>query len=131
MSETKIIKVRDVMNSRFEIIEGRLTVQEGLNLMKPKEACCLIVDKRDEDDEFGILLPSDIAKKVVAKNRSPERVNIYEIMAKPVISVEPGMNIRYCARLFENFGLSMAPVQQNGKIVGIVTYQDIILKGFA
>ena len=29
-----------------------------------------------------MLLFSDIAKQVIAKDRAPERVNVYEIMAK-------------------------------------------------
>lgn len=130
MNETKIVRVRDVMNSRYDIVEGRITVQEAMSVMMPKEACCLIIDKRHEDDEYGILLPADIAKKVVAQDRSPQRVNVYEIMAKPVISVDPSMDIRYCARLFENFGLSLAPVLEDGKVIGVVTYNDMVLRGF-
>jgi CBS domain-containing protein len=72
---------------------------------------------------------SDIARKVLAKNKAPERINIYEIMSKPVVSVAPGMDIRYCARLFENFGIGRAPVLDGGKVIGIVGYTDIVLHG--
>jgi hypothetical protein len=43
------------------------------------------VDKRNDNDEYGMVLISDIAKLVLAKDRSPDRVNVYEIMAKPLI----------------------------------------------
>jgi predicted transcriptional regulator len=88
-----------------------------------------MVEKRDEQDEYGMLLFSDIAKQVIAKDRAPERVNVYEIMAKPVISVRPDMNIRYCARLFDNFGISHAPVIGNQEVLGIVSYYLIALHG--
>jgi CBS domain-containing protein len=52
-------------------------------------------------------------------------------MSKPVISVPPDMDIRYCARMFEQFGLSRAPVIDNGKVVGIVSFTDMVLKGIA
>jgi predicted transcriptional regulator len=68
---------------------------------------------------------------VLARDRSPERVNVYEIMSKPVVGVNPAMDIRYCARLFEKFGLSMAPVIEQGKVVGLVSYNDLVLKGMA
>jgi len=68
-----------------------------------------------------MLLFSDVAKKVIAKDRAPERVNVYEIMAKPVLTVRPDMEVRYCARLFENFGISHAPVVEDGKVVGLVS----------
>jgi CBS domain-containing protein len=50
-------------------------------------------------------------------------------MAKPVLTVRPDMDIRYCARLFENFGISHAPVVENDKIVGIVSYYLLVLHG--
>jgi predicted transcriptional regulator len=76
-----------------------------------------------------MLLFSDIAKEVIAKNRAPERVNVYEIMSKPVLTVRPDMDIRYCARLFDSFGISHAPVVDNDKIVGIVSYYLLVLEG--
>jgi CBS domain-containing protein len=50
-------------------------------------------------------------------------------MSKPVLSVDPDMDIRYCARMFERFGLSRAPVTENGKVIGIVSFTDMVLKG--
>ncbi len=127
--EKSVVRVRDVMTQEFAMVDGLVTISDALELYKQKSANALFINKRHEDDEFGILLLSDIAKQVVAKDRSPERVNVYEVMAKPVISVDPQMDVRYCARLFENFGLAMAPVIDGGKIQGIVTYEDIVLKG--
>ena len=50
-------------------------------------------------------------------------------MSKPVISVDPQMDVRYCIKLFDRFGISRAPVIENGQIVGLVSYTDIVLKG--
>ncbi len=129
MTTKEIILVRDVMKQNFDMIDGMITVSEALKKMKHIETKTLIVDKRDENDEYGVVLISDIAKQVLAKDRSPDRVNIYEVMAKPVISVDPKMDIRYCARLFENFGLSRAPVIENGKMIGIISFTDMVLRG--
>lgn len=125
----RVIRVRDVMKTRFDMIDGMATVQEALQQMKYTETKCLIVEKRHEDDEYGILLISDIARKVLAKDRAPERVNVYEVMAKPVLTVDPQMDIRYCARLFTRFDLSRAPVVENGKVIGIVSLTDMVLRG--
>lgn len=127
--EKKIIRVRDVMKKEFDIVDGRLTVKEALRTMKHVDTKSLIVEKRNEDDEYGMVLISDIARDVLAKDRSPDRVNVYEIMAKPVLPVDPDMDIRYCARYFDKFGLSRAPVIENKKVVGIISYTDMILKG--
>ncbi len=128
-SNRKIIRVREVMKQEFDMIDGRVTVMEALRTMKHVETKSLIVDKRNEDDEYGMVLISDIAREVLARDRSPDRVNVYEIMAKPLLPVDPDMDIRYCARYFEKFGLSRAPVVENRKVIGIISYTDMVLKG--
>ena len=130
MSEEKVVRVSDVMKPHFDIIDGKLTVADALKTMKHVETKTLIVDKRHDDDEYGMVLLSDIAKHVLAVDRSPERVNVYEIMTKPVMTVRPNMDIRYCARLFDKFGLSRAPVLKHGRVVGIVSFTDMVLRGF-
>ncbi|MBE9568843.1 MAG: CBS domain-containing protein [Proteobacteria bacterium] len=128
-SDREIIRVRDVMKEDFDMVDGRITVMDALRTMKHVETKSLIVDKRNDDDEYGMVLISDIAKKVLAKDRSPERINVYEIMAKPLLPVDPDMDIRYCARYFDTFGLSRAPVIEHRKIIGIISYTDMVLKG--
>ena len=121
------ITVRQVMRETVTMVDGSINVMQALRTMKEVGATSLIVRKRSPGDEYGMVLFSDIAKQVIAKNRSPERVNAYEIMAKPVISVRPDMNIRYCARLFERFGISHAPVIEKDEVVGIVSYYLLVL----
>ncbi|MCH8336803.1 MAG: CBS domain-containing protein [Proteobacteria bacterium] len=117
------------MRTEVTEVDGKLDVLSALKIMKKVGATSLIVKRRDEKDEIGILLFSDIAKKVIAKDRAPERVNVYEVMAKPVLSVRPDMEIRYCAKMFENFGISHAPVVDNGEIVGMVSFYLLVLHG--
>jgi predicted transcriptional regulator len=109
--------VRDCMNTNVTEVDGRLDVLTALKVMKREGTTSLIVKRRDEQE------------KVIAKNRAPERVNVYEIMAKPVLMVRPDMEIRYCARMFDGFGISHAPVAEDGKIVGMVSYYRLVLHG--
>jgi len=129
MSLPAYIPVSQVMRKEVTFVNGRTDVFEALRIMKKVQATCLIVEKRHENDEYGMLLFSDIAKEVLAKDRAPERVNVYEIMAKPIIAIRPGMDVRYCARLFDNFGISHAPVVENDEVVGMVSYYLLVLEG--
>jgi CBS domain-containing protein len=129
MSERQTVRVRDVMKREFDLVDGNLTVREALDGMRHEETRALIVDKRHPDDEYGIVLLSDIAKKVLAADRSPDRVNLYEIMSKPVLGIDPEMDIRYCARLLERFGIMRAPVVERRTVIGVVSFHDLVLRG--
>jgi len=125
----KVIQAQEVMHNNHVEIDGKATVQEAISLMKANNCDVLLVQKRDANDALGIVLLADVVKKVIALDKAPERVNVYEIMSKPVISVEPELDVRYVARLFSRFGLSNAPVVDNGKVIGMVSYNELVFKG--
>ncbi len=121
------IKIRDVMTSELETIDGLATVAEAIKHMKEKKYGALIVDRRDESDEYGFITVQGIARKVIENDLSPERVHVYEIMHKPVLSVHADMNIRYAIRLLEQVDRSRALVIEEGKAIGIVTMYDMVI----
>jgi predicted transcriptional regulator len=129
VKQRKIVRARDVMEDQFILLDGLKTVSEAIKALLAEGASILIVKKRNENDEYGIVQLSDIAKKVLARDRSPDRVNVYEIMTKPVIGVSPEMDVRYCSRLFEQFGLASAPVIENDEVIGMVSYRELVLRG--
>ena len=129
MENSTLIRVKDVMKTDFGTIDGTATVADALKKMKSLKTAVLIVNKRNEDDEYGMLTSGDIARHVLAKDRAPDRVNVYEIMSKPVISVHPDMDIRYCSRLFADYNLVRAPVIDNRTVVGIVSPNSLVLDG--
>jgi CBS domain-containing protein len=130
MSEQRIvIRVRDVMKTDFVSIDGIATVADALKKMKNCKTSVLLVNKRNDDDEYGLINSGDIARHVLAKDRAPERVNVYEVMTKPVISVHPDMDIRYCSRLFATYNLVRAPVLDNKIVIGMVSPNALVLDG--
>ncbi|MCL7420836.1 MAG: CBS domain-containing protein [Methylobacter sp.] len=124
-----ITRVRDIMKTQVGTIDGIATVSDALKKMKALKTSVLIVNKRHDDDEFGMITSGDIARHVLAKDRAPERVNVYEIMTKPVLSVSPDMDIRYCSRLFANYDLVRAPVVENKEVIGMVSPNALVLDG--
>lgn len=128
-SEKPVVRISEVMKKEFDTVNGMDTIETVLKNMKHIDNKCFIVNKRHEDDEYGVLLITDIARKVLATGKAPDRINVYEIMAKPFISVDSRMDVRYCARLFDRFNITRAPVLDNGNVVGIVSFSDLVLKG--
>jgi CBS domain-containing protein len=117
------------MKTHFDLVEGMATVAAALETMQHVETKTLIVRPRNDHDEIGIVSLSDISREVLARDRAPDRVNIYEIMVKPAFTVHPDMDIRYCARLFDRFGLSRAPVVKDREVLGVVSLTDLVMKG--
>lgn len=124
-----VIRVKDVMKTDFGTIDGIATVDDALKKMKSMKTAVLVVNKRHDDDEYGLITSGDIARHVLAKDRAPNRVNVYEIMSKPVISVHPEMDIRYCSRLFADYNLVRAPVIEDRIVIGIVSPNSLVLDG--
>ena len=77
------VRVSDVMSTRYQTVDGMMTVAEAIEKLNANNAIALIVEKRHDNDEYGILLASDIARIVLARDRSCKRVNVYEVMEKP------------------------------------------------
>ena len=132
MSEKRTIRVGDVMGSKLYTIDRLATVADAMALMKQYEVSSLAVDRRDDDDEFGLLVVADIAREVIAQNRAPERVNVYEIMSKPVLTLPSAMLARYAVRLLVRFELSRAVVVDYERHpLGMVTLRDLVLSHVA
>jgi CBS domain-containing protein len=129
IDNAKIIRVRDIMRTDFASIHGSETVKDALIKMKSNKTSVLVVEKRHEFDDYGLITSGDIARHVLAKDKAPDRVNVYEIMTCPVIQVNPEMDIRHCSRLFSNYNLVRAPVIENGKVIGMVSPNALVLDG--
>lgn len=127
MNDLKALKVGDVMERRIKTISGLASVQQAIDVMKESRIRSLVVERRDEDDEYGVVGVSDIAREVIAKNRSAERVSVYEIMSKPVMTIPEDMRIRYAVRLLVRFQISRAiVVDQNRTPIGVATLRDFV-----
>ena len=128
MSESQPIPVRAVLTPMPVPVEGLATVREALNRMREAKVRSLVVERRRPGDEWGIVVVSDIANKVIARNRSLDRTNVYEIMSKPVLTVDASMEIKYAIRLLSKFGLSRSLVVDHNEAVGFVTLKDLVFR---
>ncbi len=121
------IRVQDVMTPELKTIEGLATISEAIETMKNTNYGSLIVNKRDNSDEYGLVTVQEIASKVIEHNLKPERVHVYEVMEKPVLTVRCDMNIRYAIRLLDRVNQSRALVIENGTAIGIITMYDMVI----
>ena len=122
-----MLTAADVMTKDVAMIRSSATVKEAVDLMKARDWRALIVDRRHEQDAYGIITESDIVYKVISYSKDPNKVRVYEIMTKPCIVVNPELGLEYVARLFANHYLRRAPVI-SGKLLGIISLTDILAR---
>ncbi len=118
---------KDVMTKDVVLIDGMATAREAVVIMRNEKAEALIVKKRHPKDAYGIVVVNDFIKGVIIPDKTSEEVNVFEIMTKPVISVPASMDVRYVANLLMKIGLRIAPVEENGEFIGMVSLSDLIL----
>src|SRR5210317_1101775 len=118
---------KDVMTKKVVFVDGMATAKEAVEIMRKEKVEALIIKKRHPQDAYGIVVVHDFIKGVIIPDKTSEEVNIFEIMTKPAISVPATMDVRYVANLLTTVGFSMAPVEENGEYIGMVSLSDLIL----
>ena len=122
------VRVGEAMTLGPVTIDGMASVNEALAIMREQGISCLVVDRRDEEDEYGLLLISDIAREILANNRPVSRTQVYEVMQKPAPAVDSEMKLRYAIRHMSRFGLSHCVVLRGRELAGIVSLRDITIR---
>ena len=125
ISEVRFAKAQDVMTKTVVYIDGSETVAAAIKMMRAKKVSSLIVKHRSKDDAFGIVTRKDVVNKIVDPGRDPKEVKVFEIMAKPLVMVSPGLALKYCARLMNHTGIRRAPVFDGKEIIGMLSNTDI------
>jgi CBS domain-containing protein len=123
-----MLKARDIMTNRVITIHSLATVAEALDLMRGNKVHEIVVERSGSDDAYGIITDEDIVYNVIAEGEDPAAVQVYEVMMKPCVVVNPDLGVEYVAKLFANVGIRCAPVIQE-KLMGIISVSDILQKG--
>lgn len=126
-TETFVIRARDVMRAGLVTIDGLATIKKAVDKMRAEHISCLLVEKRNGDDAWGIVAIRDLIQGVIIPGRPSTDVNVFEVMTKPVITVPADMDIRYVASLLHQTRLRRVPVEEQGKLIGMISLSSLIL----
>ena len=120
------MKTADIMTTKLVTIDSLATIGEAARVMKQHNLRALIVDRASEEDAYGIITASDIAK-AVARGQNPKNTYVSTVMTKPCIVVNPDLAVEHIANLFTRAQIRIAPVIKD-KLLGIVSLTDILTK---
>lgn len=128
--DTPMVKVSDVMRTSLHTVNGLSSVQDAIGDMSRLGVSSLVIERRHAGDEYGVVTMRDIARKVVAANRSAARTSVYQVMTKPALTVAADMNVKYAIRLLSRFEINRALVTRDDELIGLVTLRDLVV-GYA
>jgi len=118
--------VKDIMQADVITISPLATLREAMDQMKRHKVKSLVVERRDEHDAYGIITYTTILRTIVAEEGDIDLVNVYDVCTKPVITVPPGMDVKYVARLMVAQRLRRLAVLESDQLAGLITMNDIV-----
>ncbi|MFX1520477.1 MAG: CBS domain-containing protein [Promethearchaeota archaeon] len=111
----------------FEAVTDTMNVLEAAKLMKSKDIGDLVVITEDEVLS-GVVMESDIIRKVVAESKDPNTISVKDIMR----NVEPlpsDTDVITATKYLVDHELPLIPIVQKSdrKLVGVLTINDCML----
>lgn len=118
--------VKDIMLRKVVTVSPFATIREAMRVMKQNKVKSLVVEKRDAHDAYGIITYTNILKTIVAEEGDIDLVNVYDICAKPALTISRELDVKHAARLMVNIGVRRLLVTSSNELAGIVTMSDIV-----
>ena len=118
--------IKDIMVRDVVTVSPFATVREAMKVMKQRGVKSLVVEKRDQHDAFGIITYTNILKTIVAEEGDIDLVNVYDLCAKPALTISRELDVMHAARLMVNMGIRRLLVTSANELAGIITMNDIV-----
>lgn len=118
--------VKDIMVRDVITISPLATIREAMQRMRRHGVKSLVVEKQHPHDAYGIITYTDILQTIVAEEGDIDLINVYDVCAKPLISVSGELAVKYLARLMVREGKRRIVVLRDNDLEGIITINDIV-----
>ena len=120
------MNVEEIMTKKLEIISAEASIYDAIERMIDKRIRSLLVKPGDERDVYGVITVRDIVYKALGKNLDLNKMKVFEIMSKPVVSVDKGVDVEHAVNLMTKSHITRVFVNEGETIVGIVSLLDVM-----
>jgi CBS domain-containing protein len=119
-----MVLVRDVMSKDVKVVRPDSSVKEVVADMNKFNIGSIVVVQGDMP--VGVISERDILRRVVEPCLSPESLTARQVMTSPVVTISETASIEEAAKLMTKKKVRKIPVMKKQKLVGIVTFTDIV-----
>lgn len=121
-----MLTVRDIMVRDVIKVSPFATIRDAMTLMKQHAVKSLVVEQQSAHDAWGLITYTNILKTVIAEDGDIDLINVYDVCAKPVISVGESLGIRHVASLMTEHRVKRLLVLEDNRLLGFITMDDIM-----
>src|SRR5256712_12794390 len=118
------VPVAEVMSKTPVTASPDETVDRAAATMRTRDIGSLIIV--DAGKPIGIVTERDVVTKLVAANKVPSSMRVRDIMSSPVVAVGPKEEVVQAARLMSDRKIRRLAVVDSGKLIGVITENDIV-----
>ncbi|HLA46475.1 MAG TPA: CBS domain-containing protein [Thermoplasmata archaeon] len=118
------VPVMEIMTRTPVTVSPDETVDKAAAIMRARDIGSLFVIESGQPT--GIVTERDIVTKVAAPNVQPRALRVRDIMSAPVVSIHPHAEVVEAARVMSDRKIRRLAVVDGGKLVGVITENDIL-----
>jgi len=121
-----MVIVRDIMSKDVRVVRPDTSVKEVVATMNKFDIGSVIIVQGERP--VGIITERDVLRRLVEPCLAPEALSARQVMTSPVTTISETASIEEAARLMAKKKVKRLPVVNNGKLMGIVSFTDIVFK---
>ena len=118
--------VEHMMVADVVTISPMAKLREAMEVMRDRNIKSLVVERRSGSDAWGMLTYTMLLRTIVHEEGDIDLINVYDIAAKPALSVPRQLDIRQAVSMMLQIGVKRLIVTNNNELEGILTMNDII-----
>ena len=104
-------------------IDSSMTVKDAATMMDDTNVGCVVITRGNAP--IGIVTERDFVKRIVSQEMDLA-TPLADVMSFPLITVDSEDTIWDAAEIMKKNKIHKVPVQDDGKLVGIITTTDIV-----
>ena len=121
-----IVLVRDIMSKDVKKVRPDSSLKEVVVTMNKFDIGSIIVVQGKRP--VGIITERDILRRIVQPCLTPETLTARQVMTSPLLTISETASIDEAAKIMAKEKVKKLPVMAKQKLVGIVTFTDIVTK---
>ncbi|MAL96926.1 CBS domain-containing protein [Hydrocarboniclastica marina] len=118
--------VKDVMVRDVVTVSPLAKIREALGLMKQHGLKSLVVHQQNPNDAWGLITYTNILKTIVAEGGDIDLLNVYDVCARPALSVGENLALKHVASMMTEHRVKRLLVLRDNELLGFISMNDIM-----